>query len=401
MEMYLQFGHGMMEHCRVLLAAWGAGAVILSPRDLNAGQLQTLADDITGREGRVYLDPQLYTPYSDHARLTSYPYWPQEYESAGFWASPALVDMITELRTLNQHLGCRQMILPGVLADPVNTEWLDRQLAIQANAHMIGLEAPYLLATVALKSSVVRTIDQIHEILEAARTWKVDGVYLVCEHPNTDYLVIDPIWMANVLEITAGLRLQKKKVILGYCNHQMLAAACCSANAVASGTWMNVRSFPLAKFQTVEEEIKRHTKWYYCPQSLSEYKMPTLDIALLQGVLHQMEPAPALGSHYADSLFQGVQPSLVDAFTESLAFRHYLQCLHSQTGVARHPTYDATVAAHNQLLDDAETLLDQLHAAGVRGGVRDFKECIDANRAALAVLGTHRGAMLRRHWSVL
>ena len=32
MELFLQFGYGMMEHCRVLLSAWGGGTTILSPQ---------------------------------------------------------------------------------------------------------------------------------------------------------------------------------------------------------------------------------------------------------------------------------------------------------------------------------------------------------------------------------
>ena len=135
------------------------------------------------------------------------------------------------------------------------------------------------------------------------------------------------------------------KVILGYCNHQMLAAASAGANAIASGTWMNVRSFPPEKFRTAyEDEIKRKTTWYYCPQALSEYKIPTLDIAMLQGVLQDMEPPPEMGSHFADILFQGAQPSTV-GFGETLAFRHYLKSLHAQVEAARRPTFVLAVTS--------------------------------------------------------
>lgn len=136
----------------------------------------------------------------------------------------------------------------------------------------------------------------------------------VCEHPNGDYLVQAPVWMANVLELTAGFRLQEKDVILGYCNHQMLAAASCSATAIASGTWMNVSSFPPEKFRAqYEEEIKRKAVWYYCPQALSEYNIPTLDIAMQQGVLQEMVPPGDLDSRDTDVLFQGPQPTTVQS----------------------------------------------------------------------------------------
>jgi hypothetical protein len=48
MELHLQFGYGMMEHCRALISSWNGGTAILSPRDLNDEQLERLAATING-----------------------------------------------------------------------------------------------------------------------------------------------------------------------------------------------------------------------------------------------------------------------------------------------------------------------------------------------------------------
>src|SRR5690606_7813383 len=147
-----------------------------------------------------------------------------------------------------------------------------------------GASGRPLFATVALGADAVKSDESIDEVLAAAETWGVAGVYLVCEHPKGEYLLTDPTWLSNVLDLVAGLRLKGKTVIVGYCNHQMLALACVGANAIASGTWMNVRSFPPAKFRAqYDDEIKQRAIWYYCPQALSEYKVPFLDIAKKQG----------------------------------------------------------------------------------------------------------------------
>lgn len=89
-----------------------------------------------------------------------------------------------------------------------------------------------------------RTQTHVALLLEKAEAWKARSYYIVCEHPNGQYLVEDPNWVANVLDISAGLRLIGSEVILGYCTHQMLVAGAAKVNAIASGTWMNVRSFP-------------------------------------------------------------------------------------------------------------------------------------------------------------
>jgi hypothetical protein len=223
----------------------------------------------------------------------------------------------------------------------------------------------------------------------------------VCEHPGGQYLVEDPNWLANVIDLAAGLRLLGANVLFGYCNHQMLVAAAAKVNALASGTWMNVRSFPPEKFQTTyQEESKQRATWYYCPQALSEYKVPFLDIARRLGVLSSMAPPEGLDGGYVSNLFGGAQPSSV-GFSESPAFRHYLHCLHGQTCSVEGASFDETCANLEGLLNSAEAILQTLGAAGVRGQQRDFTDIIDVNRAALSVLTRTRGAILRRRWTSL
>ena len=243
--------------------------------------------------------------------------------------------------------------------------------------------------------------EQIGELLERSEAWPVSTYYLVCEHSNGDYLVEDPIWLANLLDLIAGLRLRRCEVILGYSNHQMLVAACAKVSTIASGTWMNVRAFPPAKFEAqYEDEIKQRATWYYCPQTLSEYKIPFLDIAHRQKLLHRMMAPKDIGGGFAAALFSGAQPSTV-GFAERQAFQHYLECLRSQALRAEAATFDETVEQHEEMLDEAEALLTTLRASGVMGQKRDFVEIIDVNRAALALFKPTRGPMLRRKWSTM
>jgi len=59
------------------------------------------------------------------------------------------------------------------------------------------------------------------------------------------------------------------------------------------------------------------------------------------------------------------------------------------------------VASQEQLLDNAEGLLQRLATSGIRGNLRDFGEIVEVNRAALVLFKTLRGAVLRRRWSTL
>src|SRR5947209_1590473 len=112
MELYLQFGWGMMEHCRQLIKEWGGGTSILSPRDLKPGQLVSLGRDLRTVGGSTLLDPQFYLPHSDHERLRSHSYWPEDYESGAFWSGVGLGRLLAPLFDLNQQIGCVDVILP-------------------------------------------------------------------------------------------------------------------------------------------------------------------------------------------------------------------------------------------------------------------------------------------------
>ena len=63
--------------------------------------------------------------------------------------------------------------------------------------------------------------------------------------------------------------------------------------------------------------------------------------------------------------------------------------------------FEDAVSAHEQTLNAAEELLETLAAAGVRGQKRDFADVVDVNRAAISLLSSTRGAMLRHRWLTL
>jgi hypothetical protein len=401
MELYLQFGYGMMEHCRTLLRSWGGGSVILSPRDLTDDQLVRLGTDLVDIPGgEVILDPQFYLPHSDHQKLCNHSYWPSDYATSPFWQGPALSRLLNDLRQLNTDVGCSRFLLPGLFAATIDDDWLETERAILEEARAISGQTS-LISTIAISADAVRNADQISLLIERAESWKASAYYVVCEHPNGQYLVDDPNWIANVLDLAAGLRLGGSQVILGYCTHQMLIAGAAKVTAIASGTWMNVRSFPPEKFNaTYEDEIRQRATWYYCPQGLSEYKIPFLDIAHRLGLLPLMAPLPEFDGGYVTNLFSGAQPSTV-GFGEQAAFRHYLHCLHEQVRLIDQAGFDSAVAECESTLTSAETLLARLRGANINGQLRDFSQIVDVNRAGLGLFSALRGAIMRRQWGTL
>lgn len=399
MELFLQFGYGMMEHCRFLIRQWGHGTVILSPRDLSENQLERLGAEISKLGGELLLDPQVYIPEkTNHDRLIAQAFWP---ESGRFPTGDELRRCIVALVDLNLRIGASQMILPGLLAERIDEDWLEFQRQVMEETQRCDTRGLTTVLTVALSYDALRNEQQVQTLLDAIRVWDVPTIYLVCAHPDGEYLVTDAVWLANCADVIAGARILGKQVIVGYCNHQMLISACAAATAIVSGTWMNVRSFNEGKFKLQDDdEIKQRTTWYYAPHLFSEYKISFLDLAKKNGLLEKLRTSEGFSSAYAEELFTAPQPSLAN-FTEQQAFRHYLHCLRYQAGHVTHPTFDETIDAYSRQLDEAEKNLELLHASGIRGQKRDFSECIDVNRGAIAFLKNMRGPILRRKWSSL
>lgn len=398
MELYLQYGHGMKKLSIDLIKKWGAGTVILSPRDLTTDKISTYSEDFIKVNGKTLLDPQLYYPRANHERLISHDYWPDNYSTGFLTDRASLNNLLAKIKDLNQNAITSDYILPGLFCSRVDEDWYYIQELI-IDKSVTTMSDKKRFATLCLSYEVLRFEEQIEELVVRSESWDIDGYYIIAEHPNGQYLVDDPMWLGNLLILTSGLKLQGRKVIVGYSNHQMLSLATANVDAIASGSWLNVRNFTSQRFNIPEEKsISRRAKWYYCPQSLSEYKIPFLDIAFRSNILDQMAPDKTLKSNYAQVLFTGAQPSLTN-YKEGDSFRHYLDILREQAILSSRSTFNETISAHEILLNIAERYIRLFHKFGVRGQDRDYSNIIDVNRAAISLLQNARGFILSRQWN--
>lgn len=397
MELFLQFGHGMMEHSKHLIGKWGGGTVILSPRDLELPQMIKLSGELQKISGNVMLDPQFYLPHADHERLTAHSFWPQDYSTAGFDKS-LIRKMLSSLKTeYTDVLNPSVILLPGLKSGEIDDDWFK----YHSNIYEVALEifrGKKIYHTLCLSRETLKSEEQLYALQEYLEAWQeVSGFYLVPEPPENQYLIEDPNWLINLIDLAAGIKQQSKKLIIGYCSHQMLYLGLAKVDAIASGTWLNVRRFDADKFQLAEDSQSRRSTWYYCPQTLSEYQIPFLDVAKRVGRLDQLATDSSFDSHYADVLFAGATPSAVN-FTEREAFRHYLQCLKVQAKFSPRSTYQDTRASLKMQLETANQLIQDLKGSGIRSGDRDFSNVIDYNLSAIDAFHQVRGLLQSQIW---
>ena len=169
-------------------------------------------------------------------------------------------------------------------------------------------------------------------------------------------------------------------------------------NGIATGNWMNTRSFMPNKFKSPQDDdIKQRSTWYYLPSALCEYKAALLDVAMHRGVLDKFKPQGEYGNKYSEMLFKGAQPSSTN-YKEPNSFKHYLFCLNLQCSLLSKDTYEETYNLYEFMLNGAENEMRDFKKKGLSGQNRDFMPGLDANRIAMVANNEDYGFRLNFDW---
>lgn len=401
MELYFQFGYGMKKIVTDLSKDWGGATAILSPRDISPEQLANWRKDFEKANVKTLFDPQCYFPKSQHKRLQKYDYIDSSLVTKLEANTSREEEIIKSVLTYNEMAGCEEFIIPAVMLQ-YDEQWMKRWKKhcdkwIDATKKYVGDKMTYL--TLALPDTfLLQKEDEIEELIAEIEKFDVEGYYIIAHPPKAQYLVDTPMWLSNLMQICAALKLYGKKVIMGYGNHQLLCLSATGIDAMATGTYLNVRRFS-NKFQE-DDSIQRKSVWYYYPAALSEYKIGFLDTAYNAKVLQQMRPSKEMDNGYVDLLFAGALPSST-AFTETMAFKHYLNCVRVQMKNVSKKTFNETVTTHEVMLETALRRIEYMEKQGVYAQTRSFKDMVDVNRSALQRLNTIRGFQLKQEWSNL
>lgn len=401
MELYLQFAYGMKKIAEDLSKDWKGATAILSPRDISPKQLQTWKSGFEKAGLKTLFDPQCYYPKSNNKGLIKYDYWDSSF-STKLESGQSFEDgLIRSILKYNDIAGTEDYIIPSAMLT-YDDMWFQRwhksserlinatKKNVSGRRHILTLSLPDAL--------LIQKEDEIEKLIEATEKFDVDGYYIIAHPPQDKYLVDVPMWLINLLQLCAGLKLQGKKVIMGYGNHQLLCLTAAGIDAMATGTYLNVRRFT-NKFEE-DDSIQRKSVWYYYPAALSEYKIGFLDAAYNNGVLQQMKPAKEMDNGYVDILFAGALPSST-AFKETMAFKHYLNCVRVQMKTLSKSTYKDTIIANEVILETAMRRIEFMEKNGVYAQARSFKDMVDVNRSALQRLQKNRGFQLQQEWNNL
>ncbi|WP_303836514.1 hypothetical protein [Ruminococcus flavefaciens] len=395
MELYLQLGHGMQNLAQELLGIWGKGNVIISPVNIQRDKLKRFAKKIRSCGGQVLFDPQMFYPKEGHEKLQAYDYWLPEGVSITSEDGYKTIDQ--ELYRINQEIESSCIILPGIEMNEQLFTYGIKWMKESASYFLNKTEKP-LLATLCLYPETIRNNEAIENLVERLKNMPVHGYYVIPHPSNNEYIISDPMWVVGMMKLLTCLKLMNKKVVVGYSNHQSLIYALAKVDAIASGTYMNTRSFVPSKFKSPKDDgIKNKSTWYYLPSAFCEYKAALLDVAFHRGFLDLFYSLGEFNNQYSDILFKGALPSSTN-YNESNSFKHYLYCLKIQCDMLSLKTYKETYDTYEFMLQTAENQLKEIKKKGMSGQNRDFSPAIEVNRIAMCANDEDYGLKLRLDW---
>ena len=379
-----------------LLKEWNGGNVILNPRVLKKEQLINCSKIYKKNNARILFDPHCYIPRSDKHILKGQDYWFDNDYSTDIYSNISKInEFVKKVKKYNDDMNTDAYIFPSIICSKVDDIWFEIQKNwVKVCNEVMNNKKRY--ATLCITSKILQDEMQLEKIIAEIENWDVDGFYIIPEHPKGEYLVEEPLWISNLLNLCATLKLRDKEIIVSYTNHQLYLLSIANVDGLATGNYMNVRAFDSNNLFN-SEETKRKSTWYYCPNSLSEYKRPFLDIAYQAKELDLLKPNNPLEQKYSDILFKGAQPSSTN-FNETMAFKHYINSFKYQVDNLKRKTYEETFAIQEMLLNKAEQYAEKLRRIGIRGQKRDFYEIIDVNRAAMTVFNSQMGFNMKMGW---
>lgn len=402
MELYLQFGHGMKNLSIELSKKWGGLTTILSPRDMSPQQMLNWCKDFKKNNVKCLFDPQCYCPKSEQKNLIQYSYWDKNMRTNLGSMDTYEESIIKKIKAYNDIAETTAFIIPSILkpfSETWKSEWIRETKKINTAARKIVNDKP-IWATITLPANfLIQKEDEVELLIQEILQWDVDGYYIIAESIEKKYLVDNPLWLSNVFQLCAALKLSNRTVIYGYGNHQMLPLSMFKVDAIASGTWLNVRSFTNRFIDT--DEMKRKSTWIYYPQALSEYKISFIDLAYSTGALKDMQLSEEFINEYSDLIFKTNTLPSATGLSETTAFKFYLCSLKKQIEGLNQPSYNKTLLANEVLINTAQRTIEQLEKKGIFAQARSFRDVIDVNRAAMQVLNNTRGFTLDLSWDSL
>jgi len=331
--------------------------LIFSPINIDAEKLVSIDASI---KMACFLDPQLYLLNESKGTLHTYPYFPGNLKPD--FTTPDLDNSHNELA---QHCvdfqlanGFEYQVIPTRYYSDNPSNFL-----VQSTEYFVTPFCEYLsrvgnnrriLLSVIVKAIMLNDKERRDEILNwITGHQQIDGVYLIFENSFSSKQIKDFEYLLNALKFIRVLKENELEVHIGYTNTEALLYSVAMPDSVSMGSYENLRSFGIKRFQDTENGPMRAPRARLYSSKLFQW----IDYQYIEAM---RKLVPDYERFFDDSEFRPLMftPDYNWQFQKPEPYKHYFQIFSTQVK-----------SLPENSTDRCEMLLNDF-----RGALKNFKE---------------------------
>ncbi|MBL8031041.1 MAG: hypothetical protein JNK33_01810 [Candidatus Doudnabacteria bacterium] len=251
--------------------------VIISASNVKPGDVATKIKAIraSSSTAEIYFDPEYYANFIDKAdkygKLSDYDYFLQPKALSGLASPKTLLNVTKTVLDLQAGWGLKKLISPSIEIPTFGSAHESYSLSL-LNSSIEYVEDSFqdkeLYGTILINENAFNDLSRMADFLDAITRLKgIKGFYIVADRTGSTRAFWDnPQNLAAYMYVINALTLNKKEVILGYCDGTALLGLAMGAKHAGVGWWQNSTNFTKKRF------IKsggRRRKQYYSKQLMN------------------------------------------------------------------------------------------------------------------------------------
>jgi hypothetical protein len=330
MKVYHQTGHNLKWNIDSYKEGVGNG-LIFSPINIDADKL--LRDTEIEIKKVSFLDPQLYLLNQAKGSLETYPYFPGNLKSD--FSTPDLDNdnlILAEL-CINYQLqnDFEYLVIPTKYNAENPTNYL-----IQCTDYFVLPFCEFakqmqankkILLSVIIKGIMLTDDDKRNEVLNwITGHQNVDGVYLIFENNFASKQIKDFDYLLNALRLIKVLKDNQMEVHIGYCNTEALLYSIAMPDSVTIGSYENLRSFGIRRFQETENGPMRSPNARLYSSKLLQW----VDYGYIQPMKTLVENYSGYFDESAYNPLTNFEPDYNWQFKKTEPYKHYFYVFDKQ-----------------------------------------------------------------------
>lgn len=341
--------------------------IIYSPVNIDADKLLKIKDEykVTG-----FLDPQLYLLNEAKGTIDTYPYFPgnlkDDFNTLDMDTSNIqLSKLCIDFQIANNF---EYLVIPTryYVDNPTNFLIQSKESFVMPFCDILKQNEidKKVLLSVIVKEISLTDEEKRNELLNWITSHLcIDGVYLIFENSFSSKQIKDFDYLLNALKFIQTLKENDLEVHIGYCNTEAILYSAAMPNSVTVGSFENLRSFGIRRFQDIESQQMRGPRARLYSSKLLQW----VEYVYIQAMKSQIENYDDFfdNSEFKPLMFK---PDYKWWFTKSEPYKHYflvftnqLKSLPQEQNDRIEAVKEAIKSALNNfrvIVDDNDVLLD-------------------------------------------